>query len=157
MKLSCILLAVLLSLAPGCSKKESHHPWVEPGMSRSEVLDIMGSPVRTDTFYHQYELTQKSMSWDQLDSIRRSLTREEGNKMVLGRPVDHSSRSDQYVSWYYGPVEMDTSFTLERVTGKPDSLAKVWFQFKKQRAVVFDARTMVVKERGFAVVDVTQL
>jgi hypothetical protein len=151
-----ILVATMLC-ASGCSKQEGHHPWVEPGMSQAEVLALVGSPIRTDSIYHQYELVLGSLSWESLDSIRRSLGPDEGNRMSLGRPVDHSSRSDQYISWYYGPLVVDTTFTFERSGTEADSLTKLWFQVKKQRAVVFDVRSMAVKERGFSVVDVTQI
>jgi hypothetical protein len=156
MKLRCFILAVLAIFASSCSKKEGH-PWVEPGMSRTEVVNIMGQPIRTDSIYHQHDLDRGSIAWEKLDSIRRTLPVEEGNRMTLGRFVDHSAPSDQYVSWYYGPVVVDTSFTFERSAAQPDSLVKTWYLIKKQRAVVFDAKSMVVKERGFSIMSVSQL
>ncbi len=118
---------------------------------------MMGQPLRTDSIYHQHELDRGSLSWELLDSIRRTLPTEEGNRMTLGRVVDHSLPSTQYISWYYGPVVLDTSYTFERAEANEDSLVKVWFVVRKQRTVVFDAKTMVVKERGFSVLDVSRL
>jgi hypothetical protein len=126
-------------------------------MSQTDVHAIMGTPIRTDSIYHQLELDLGAMTWESLDSIRRTLPQDEANKMSLGRPIDHSTHSDQFVSWYYGPVVVDTMFTFERVSTKAVSLARVSFQVWKQRAVVFDARTGTVKERGFSVLEVIPL
>ena len=38
---------------------------------------------------------------------------------ALYSPWHHSSHSDQYVSWYYGLVSMNTGFTFERSATKP--------------------------------------
>ena len=153
-------LGVMLILAfstAGCSKQDKHHPWVEPGMSREQVRDLMGSPIKVDSVYHQYDFDLGSVTAESLDSLRRTLDESLAKKMTLGRPVDHSSRSDQYTSWYYGPVITDTMFTIDRKGPASNDFTKVWYESKKQRIVVFDNKTGTVRERGFNVLQISVL
>ncbi len=151
-----VLAMLALSLA-GCSKHDSGHPWVEPGMSREQVRSLIGSPSRVDSIYHQYDFDPGAMTAESLASLRYSLDKSLADKMTLGIPVDRSYRSDQYTSWYYGPVITDTMFSLEQ-SGVPGAApVKVWYEDRKQRTVIFDNKTGTVKERGFRVLEVRKL
>ena len=126
-------------------------------MSYQQVRDLLGSPIRVDSIYHQYDFDLGSMTAESLDSLRRTLDDSLAKKMTLGRPVDHSYRTEQYTSWYFGRVITDTMFTIDRKNAPQSELTKVWYESKKQRIVVFDNKTGTVKERGFNVLQISVL
>jgi hypothetical protein len=150
------LLFLVLSTM-NCAKQTTQHPWVEPGMHRAKVLEIMGTPIRVDSIFHEYDFDLRGMTTESLDSLRRTFDDSLAHRMTLGYPVDHSHPSDQLVTWYYGPEVIDTMFTLQRDAAAPSSYQKVWFVSRKQRAVVFDIKSGTVTELGFRVLHIRPL
>ena len=150
-----LALVILVLTSMNCARQTTKHPWVEPGMHRSRVLEIMGNPIRIDSLFHDSEFDLRGMSVELLDSLRRTFDDSLARRMTLGYPVDRSHQSDQFVTWYYGPEVIDTMFTIHREGTAPSPLRKVWFAIRKQRAVVLDMRSGIVTELGFRVLHIS--
>ena len=151
-----LLLHVLPLLLFGCGRGGPEHPFVEPGMSRTEVTNIMGAPVRVDSTQHVLTFNLGHMSSDILDSLRRTLDESEAGRMLMGHPVDSSAINNHYFNWYYGPEVIDTMFTFDSTASPKAGLGKFWYVITKQRAVTFDAEGGRVTARGFLVLNVSQ-
>jgi len=152
-----LALVLLVLTTMNCAKQTTTHPWVEPGMHRAKVLEIMGTPIRIDSLFHDYGFDLRGMTIESLDSLRRTVDDSLAHRMTLGYPVDHSHQSDQFVTWYYGPEIIDTMFTIDREGTAPSPLRKVWFAIRKQRAVVFDMKGGIATELGFRVLHISPL
>lgn len=157
MKNVCFAMVVLVLSTVSCGKQTTQHPWVEPGMHRAKVLEILGNPVRIDSLFHEYDFDLRGMTIESLDSLRRTFGDSLANRMTLGYPVDRSHPSDRLVSWYYGPEVSDTMFTIQREAAASSPLRQVWFGIRKQRAVVFDVKSGTVTELGFRVLQISPL
>ncbi|MGA9119212.1 MAG: hypothetical protein WB699_07570 [Bacteroidota bacterium] len=147
---------LLLLLFSACTRQSAEHPYVERGMSRTEVTNIMGAPVRVDSIQHVLTFNLGHMSSDILDSLRRTLDESEAGRMLMGHPVDSSLVNIHYFNWYYGPEVIDTMFTFDSTESPKPGLDKFWYVISKQRAVTFDGDGGRVTARGFLVLKVAQ-
>ncbi len=156
MKTSALLCLILFFL-PGCDHRGPEHPYVQTGMSKSQVTDIVGTPIRTDYIRHVHTFDLGNMTADRLDSLRRTLDVSEGNKMIMGHPLLATSVDSSHHNWYYGPEIVDTMFTFDAVPNPGSAVKKYWYAITKQRVVTFDAQSGLVSARGFVVLKVDTL
>lgn len=148
---------LILLLLAGCEQRGAEHPYVQPGMSKSQVTDLVGSPIRTDYIRHNHTFDLGNMTADRLDSLRRTLEKGEGNKMIMGHPLLATSADSSHLNWYYGSEIVDTMFTFDAVPDSSSAVKKYWYAITKQRVVTFDAQSGLVSARGFVVLKVDTL
>jgi hypothetical protein len=154
LKIPIPFLFLILLLCAGCNRGAPQHPFVEPGMSRAEVTEIMGTPLRIDSIRHVLSFDLGYMTVDLLDSLRLTLDETDGNNMLMGHPVCSSSADTTVYNWYYGPEVVDTMFTIDSAAPPRPHLERFWYSITKQRAVTFDGPSGRVLSRGFVVLRV---
>jgi len=151
------MLPLILLLMVGCERRDAEHPYVQTGMTKAQVTDLVGSPIRTDFIRHDLTFVLGNMTSDRLDSLRGTLEKGEGNRMIMGHPLLATSVDSSLLNWYYGPQVVDTMFTFDAVPDGSSTVHKFWYVTTTQRSVTFDAQSGLVSARGFVVLKVDML
>jgi outer membrane protein assembly factor BamE (lipoprotein component of BamABCDE complex) len=152
-----IVLALFSLFLLGCEHREPEHPYVQGGMTKTQVTDIVGTPIRTDYLRHVLTFDLGRMTADRLDSLRQTMEKNEGNQMIMGHPLLATSVDSAHLNWYYGAAIVDTMFTYDAAPNPGSTVKKFWYVITKQRAVTFDAQSGLVSARGFVVLKVDTL